>query len=98
MTYSTFNWICDFVAKLSKLTRRDIIGCRRAKHVVAARHVVAWLIRNVFGVSFVEVAHWLHMLDHTSAMNACWRVDSELRNGGLRADLLIETIGEMAAA
>lgn len=99
MTFEVFHRLLDLVARVARVTRKAILGIGRTQPVVTARHVCAWLIRNLFGLSFPSTASALRQLDHTSAMNACRQMEKEIRRGeGHRFDLLLDVIGELAEA
>lgn len=97
MSFSILNKLADIAARLVRITRRDVFSVSKQKHIVAARHVIAWIVRNVFSMSLPDTARAMRMLDHTSALNACRQVDRELQAGkGRRADLLFDVMGELA--
>nr|MBA3782859.1 hypothetical protein [Nocardioides sp.] len=53
----------------------DIIGAGRSREYVQARMVAAWLLRQT-GRSYPEIGALLGK-DHTTAINACRRVDTD---------------------
>lgn len=99
MTIEVFHRVLEMVAKCAGVTIRIVLGTSRTRYAVAARHVIAWLMHRVFGMSHRESATALRMLDHTTTVHACAAVESELRKGkGRRADLLLDVIGRLAEA
>jgi chromosomal replication initiation ATPase DnaA len=59
--------------------------------------VCVWLLRNVAEMSWAE-AGLLVRKDHSTAFNACKRVDEDIRNDGRRALLLTDVVGAMTDA
>ena len=97
MTLKLCYALISTVARLAGSTHAALMRGGRARWAVTARHVALWLLRHCFGLSYPESARALQLRDHTSAINACRRVDDEIRAGkGWRLDLLVETIGALA--
>lgn len=94
-----FRIIVDVVSALVCMTREQVLGKGRTGMLCIARHVIAWLVRNLFGLSYPETALALRWGDHTTALHACRQVEVSIRAGkGARLDLLMATIGELAEA
>jgi chromosomal replication initiation ATPase DnaA len=52
MTMHAFRIIVDVVSALVRMTREQVLGKGRTGMLCIARHVIAWLVRNLFGLSF----------------------------------------------
>lgn len=75
-----------------------LMGPLRHKHIVRARHMAAWLLRERFGAGSVQVGMWLGGRDHTTIL-ASWRRARALLESGDRSALWLSQaiLGEAAA-
>src|SRR5260221_3732023 len=85
--------ILDRVGKRFGVTWEELLGRRRLGHIVNARQVAAWLMRQR-GLSYPAIGRAVGGRDHTTAMHAVAAVERE------RAESIDVTIAldDMAAA
>lgn len=82
--------IIDTVADLYDVSTHDILGRSQSRHVTAARHAAAWLMRRR-GKSFRDIGLTLGF-HHTTAVHAYQKIE---RSPGVRALILsVETQSE----
>lgn len=86
------------VAFVTDYTVAAIRGPVRYARLVDARHVAAWLLRQL-GLSYPDIGANLGGKHHTTSMEAVRRVDSALRSeSGWIPDVVVDVIGRMAVA
>jgi chromosomal replication initiator protein len=61
--------IADIVAAQFGLTRGQLLGRRRQRHIVLARHIAMLLAVEMLQASLPQVGRWFHR-DHTSVLHA----------------------------
>jgi len=54
------NSILDAVAKFTSVTREEILGAARKKNVVHARHLLAYLLRNLTEMTLIEIGEFIN--------------------------------------
>ena len=80
---TTFDTILAVVAEESGVSLLDLVGNRRARSYVRARHVAMWFCREKLSMSYPEVARLFRGRDHTSVMSACRKVEARASGGAL---------------
>ncbi len=70
--------ILNYVAKMYSVNKTDIIGKKRDTNIKNARHVCAYLLREILGLTYKEVGEILGR-HHTSIIDACNNIDSRIR-------------------
>jgi chromosomal replication initiator protein len=66
------------VANHYHIKQTAIKGQRRVAHLVHARHVAMYLLKEELGMPFTEVGRWFSNRDHTSAMHAIKKIERDL--------------------
>jgi chromosomal replication initiator protein len=66
------------VANHYHIKQAAIKGQRRVAHLVHARHVAMYLLKEELGMPFTEVGRWFSNRDHTSAMHAIKKIERDL--------------------
>lgn len=66
------------VANHFHLKQSVIRGQKRLKEVVLARHIAMFLFKTELNLSYVEIGKWFGSRDHTSAMHAIKKINSQL--------------------
>lgn len=66
------------IAEAAHVHLGSLRGERRFGSIVRTRFAAAWLMRNCLGMSYPKIGQALGGRDHTSALNACRRIDSAL--------------------
>lgn len=64
------------VAQYTSVPVNDILGARRYKHIVRARSLAAWMLRQR-PMSFPAIGHVLGSKDHTTVMSAVRRIERQ---------------------
>jgi len=57
------------------LTAADLIGARRIKRIVRARHRAMWRCRHELGMGLQEIANAFNRKDHTTVLHAIRKID-----------------------
>lgn len=70
--------ILSAVAKHTNIKPATIRGQKRTKEVVTARHIAMYLFKTELQMSYVEIGKWFASRDHTSAMHAIKKINSQL--------------------
>lgn len=60
--------------------KRTIEGPTRKQHVVVARHIIAFILREYAGMSFPTIGRLLGNRDHTTIIHACNKMQSGIKN------------------
>lgn len=86
--------LVDQVAAAFGVSSADVIGNRRFKTRVAARHVVMWIIRKTWmpEPSLPEIG-MMFKRDHTTVMVAVRRIDGEIANESDIGRITLRLIG-----
>ena len=61
--------IINSVAKLYNVSNQDIIGTTRKKEIVNARHLIMYILKQIFNMPYKEIGMLLGNRDHTTVMN-----------------------------
>ncbi|HBB54863.1 MAG TPA: hypothetical protein DCZ49_01600 [Hyphomonadaceae bacterium] len=80
--------VLTIVAKQFDLPHADLIGPRRTKNLVQARHVAIWLARTLSGRSFPMIGSKFGGRDHTTVMHAFSKIDAERASDAALQNLL----------
>ena len=57
------------MAKLYYVSVQDITGTSRKKEIVNARHLIMYILKQIFNMSYKEIGLLLGSRDHTTVMN-----------------------------
>jgi chromosomal replication initiator protein len=81
--------LLELVAALFGLTRDDLVGRSRRRHVVEARQAAAWVLRRAYpALSLEAIGEILGDRDHTTIIYSLAQVEERMRaDPGLAADL-----------
>jgi len=63
------------ISALRNVPYMEIIGRRRSKTIVEARHLVWWTVRKTTCFSYPEIGR-IFGVDHTSIVHACRKIDA----------------------
>lgn len=67
------NDICDFYG----LSKAELLGKRRHRHIVKARYIAIYLIRKRTDLTLTAIAHMFHR-DHTTVIYAMQTIENVL--------------------
>ncbi len=68
------------VAAHFHLTQSALKGKSRIKHLVTARHLTMFVMKQELTMPLAEIGRWFSGRDHTSVIHAIRKVDSDLKN------------------
>jgi len=88
----------DILHAVTWATSTTLIGLRserRNASLVRARFVACWLLRNLTGRSYPEIAMDMGGRDHATIMHAVRRVDADIRTSGPLGEYLADVIGRL---
>lgn len=68
------------VSAVTRIPRAEIVGNSRKRHVVRARQVACWAMREVLQYSYPIIAKSVGRADHTTAMYACDVIGDLVKN------------------
>jgi chromosomal replication initiator protein len=71
--YDVIKTVADFY-NIKQVTIR---GQQRVKSIVKARHIAMFFLKEELGLPYVEIGRWFSNRDHTSAMHALRKIQSE---------------------
>lgn len=74
---ATFAALVRKVARLFCITEEEVLGRGRTVLEADARHVLAWILRNRYRLSYPAIGHLLDR-DHKTAMHAVGRVSADV--------------------
>jgi hypothetical protein len=75
-TWVSSRMIVEASAAHFNVSVKDVLGRSRIVTLVSARHVAAWLIRDMRGQSLPQTARFLKRSDHTTVLHACRHVEA----------------------
>ena len=76
------------VARFYQLKQIDIKGKQRLKHLVMARHLAMYIMKEDLQLPLVEIGRWFAGRDHTSVIHATRKISKELSfNSRLQQEL-----------
>lgn len=76
------------VANHFHIKQIEVKGLKRQKSIVHARHIAMYFLKKELDMPYTEIGRWFSNRDHTSAMHACNKIDSQsLANDQLRQEL-----------
>lgn len=87
-----FNAVCEHF----NVTGDDVLGTRRTRYIMDARHVAFWLMRDA-GRSLSEIGREMDK-DHTTVMHGCRRVAKSPELLAVAAEIRTFLTGEEEAA
>ena len=67
------------VATHFHLTQSSLKGKSRVKHLVTARHLTMFVMKQELSMPLVEIGRWFSGRDHTSVIHAVRKVDDDLK-------------------
>ncbi len=70
--------IINIVGGFYNIKTKEILGCKRNKKIVMARHIACYLCRKELKSSFPFIGRRFGGKDHTTAMYACEKIQKEL--------------------
>ena len=74
--------ILEAVARHYDLDREELVGPRRARPLVAARHVAMYLIRNLTDYSYPSIGKLFGGRDHSTCISAVEKIESQMTERG----------------
>ena len=81
--------IIDEVTTRFRVTNQDVVGKSRKKHIVRARHVAMYLLREELGMKDSEIGRLLGGRNHSTVIHAVEKMNYEVNvDAGLREDVL----------
>ncbi len=88
--------ILTYISKMYSVNKTDIAGKKRDANIKNARHVCAYLLREILGLTYKEVGELLGR-HHTSIIDACNNIDSRARENEIFRRQLAEMKRELLA-
>ena len=73
--------IVRIIANTFSVSELELLGQRRTKNVITARHVLYWLCREVTPYSLPEIGRRLNDRDHTTILHGIRRIDNLILKG-----------------
>jgi chromosomal replication initiator protein len=67
------------VANHFKLKQSALRGAKRVKHVVAARHIAMYILKEDLSLPLTEIGRWFSDRDHTSILYATRKISQNIR-------------------
>ncbi|MBU0978713.1 chromosomal replication initiator protein DnaA [Patescibacteria group bacterium] len=67
------------VANHFKLKQSALRGTRRVKHIVFARHIAMYILKEELSLPLAEIGRWFSDRDHTSILYATRKISQEIR-------------------
>jgi len=67
------------VANHFKLKQSALRGTRRVKHIVFARHIAMYILKEELSLPLTEIGRWFSDRDHTSILYATRKIGQEIR-------------------
>ncbi len=93
---STQHELLHAIATATGFTMGQLRGPRKIGPIVRARFVAAWMLRELCGLSYPQIGQALGGRDHTTAMNACYRIRDSIHDDRPLAHYLADVIGAIA--
>lgn len=75
------NEIVSIVAQYFDISEMELLGERRTKNVIEARHTLYWLCRELTPYSLPEIGRRLDGRDHTTILHGIRRIDHLIASG-----------------
>ena len=73
------NKIKRIVSDYFGLTRQQLISNSRTKNIASARHIAMYLSRKLLDLPFIKIGEEFGKRDHSTVMNACEKVEANLK-------------------
>lgn len=73
------NKIKRIVSDYFGLTRQQLISNSRTKNIASARHIAMYLSRKLLDLPFIKIGEEFGKRDHSTVMNACEKVEINLK-------------------
>lgn len=78
------------VHKYYHIPIEDILGPKRTKELVAARHIVIYLLRHLCSLSYPEIGRKMGGKDHSTIMHGCKKIETNISTDSrIKEDLTI---------
>lgn len=84
------NKIKRIVADYYGLTRQQLISNSRTKNIATARHVAMYLCRKLLDIPFIKIGEEFGKRDHSTVMNACEKVEGNMKKDPHYKSMIIE--------
>lgn len=85
-TNSIIKIVCDYYG----LTKQQLISKTRTKNIANARHIAMYLARKLLDTPFVKIGEDFGKRDHSTVINACDRVEKQIKENPLFKKALAE--------
>lgn len=78
------------VHKYFHIPIEDLLGPKRTKELVSARHIVIYLLRHLCNLSYPEIGRKMGGKDHSTIMHGCKKIETNIStNSRIKEDLTI---------
>jgi chromosomal replication initiator protein len=84
------NKIKRIVADYYGLTRQQLISNSRTKNIATARHIAMYLCRKLLDLPFIKIGEEFGKRDHSTVMNACEKVEGNMKKDPHYKSMIIE--------
>jgi len=79
----TFQEVLEAVSRYYSVSVQDMIGASRVREILIPRQIVMYLGKKHLRLSYVRLGELFSNRDHTTVMNACKKIDTNLQNDAL---------------
>jgi len=66
------------VHKFYNIPIEDLLGQKRTKELVAARHIITYLLRHLCNLSYPEIGRKMGGKDHSTIMHGCKKIETNI--------------------
>ena len=67
------------VANFYNVNTIDILGASRKEKLVLPRHIVMYILKNKYDLTYTNIGKILNGKDHTTIMNGCMKIENEMK-------------------
>lgn len=76
---NTYESCISVVANFYNVNTIDILGAGRSAKIVLPRHIVMYILKNKYDLTYQKIGAILNGKDHTTVMNGCTRIENEIK-------------------
>ena len=76
---NTYESCISVVANFYNINSIDILGAGRSAKIVLPRHIVMYILKNKYNLTYQKIGAILNGKDHTTVMNGCMRIENEIK-------------------
>ena len=76
---NTYESCISVVANFYNINSIDILGAGRSAKIVLPRHIVMYILKNKYNLTYQKIGAILNGKDHTTVMNGCMRIENDIK-------------------